>query len=303
MEGPLALGVPHTRTDPEACAFPARALELCEGRYRVRFARSRADLERALRLRFEVFNRELGEGLAASWRTGLDADPFDAVCHHLLLIDGRDDEVVGTYRLQTAEMARERGLYCAGEFELAGLEPILRDAVELGRACIRREHRQGSALFALWRGLAAYMAATRKRTLFGCCSLTSQDPREGLALWMQLEREGHVDERWRVPVQPSHACAVAPGSALPRVKLPMLFATYLRHGAKVLGGPAIDREFGTIDYLVALDLARIPARLRRFFFAGLDDPLRPAEGEPAAAFVARREVAQRLALAPELAHG
>ena len=274
-----ALGVPHARTAEvaEECAFPAGLAELCEGRYRVRFARTRADLERVLRLRFEVFNRELGEGLAESWLTGVDADPFDAVCHHLMLIDERGAEVFGTYRLQTAEMARTLGFYSAQEFELAGLEPILQHGVELGRACILPAHRHGSALFALWRGLAAYLAWSQKRHLFGCCSLTSQDPREGVALLAQLECAGHLDPRVRARVRPSFACDLEPGApaaAAAHVKLPTLFATYLRHGAQVLGGPALDRGFKTIDYLVALDLARMPARLRRFFFAGLADPLR-----------------------------
>jgi putative hemolysin len=274
----LILGASPARSDERPCAHPAGLAELCEGRYRVRFARTRTDLVRVLRLRFEVFNRELGEGLSESWRTGLDADPFDAVCHHLMLLDEQGGAVVGTYRLQTAEMARGRGFYCAQEFELSGLGPILRQGVELGRACILREHRHGSALFALWRGLAAYATWSRKRFLFGCCSLTSQDPREGQALLAELERDGHVDPRFRAPVQPAHVCAADPDARPVSVKLPALFGAYLRHGAKVLGGPALDRRFRTIDYLVALDLARMPARLRRFFFAGLADPLAAAEG-------------------------
>ena len=68
----LVLGAPWTGAD-EPCASPAGVAELREGRYRVTFARTRADLERVLRLRFEVFNRELGEGLSESWLTGLDA--------------------------------------------------------------------------------------------------------------------------------------------------------------------------------------------------------------------------------------
>lgn len=269
----LVLGALRQRADEEPCAFPAGAAELREGPYQVAFARTRADLERVLRLRFEVFNRELGEGLAGSWCTGLDVDPFDAICHHLMLVDERDGEVVGTYRLQTAEMARTLGFYSAQEFELSGLEPLLRQAVELGRACILREHRHGSALFALWRGLASYLSWSGKRHLFGCCSLTSQDPREGAVLLRQLERDGHLHEHLRAPARAAYACALEPGAGPERVELPALFGTYLRHGAKVLGGPALDREFKTIDYLVALDLARIPARLRRFFFAGLPDPL------------------------------
>ena len=40
--------------------------ELVENCYTLRFARSWDDLDRLLRLRFEVFNLELGEGLDSS---------------------------------------------------------------------------------------------------------------------------------------------------------------------------------------------------------------------------------------------
>jgi putative hemolysin len=52
--------------------------------YRIRLARTPADLRAVQRLRFEVFNLELDEGLAASHDTGLDADAFDAACDHLI---------------------------------------------------------------------------------------------------------------------------------------------------------------------------------------------------------------------------
>jgi putative hemolysin len=256
---------------PRAVATPQGLDPLDEGAYRVRFARDEADLEEVLRLRFEVFNRELGEGLAESWSTGLDQDRFDRACHHLMLIEAASGAVVGTYRLQTAEQARAgAGLYCAGEFELAPLAPIVARGVELGRACILRAHRQGNALFALWRGLAAYLAWSEKRYLFGCCSLTSQDPREGLALARWLEREGHVDSRYRVPPLAALACVdPTPGKPLAAVELPKLFGTYLRYGAKVVSAPALDREFKTIDWLVVLDARALPVRLWRLFFTGL----------------------------------
>ena len=41
-------------------------VEIVEGRYVVRFARTREEIDAALKLRFEVFNLELGEGLAES---------------------------------------------------------------------------------------------------------------------------------------------------------------------------------------------------------------------------------------------
>jgi putative hemolysin len=255
---------------PSGVAHPAGLADLREGAYLVRFAHDEADLERVLALRFEVFNRELGEGLSESWRTGLDRDRFDESCHHLMLIEAASGDVVGTYRLQTAEQARAgAGLYCAGEFELAGLDSIVERGVELGRACIAREHRHGSALFALWRGLAAVLAWSRKRFLFGCCSLTSQDPREGLALARWLEREGHVHARLRAVPHPALACVAAEDGVEPAVALPKLFGTYLRYGAKVVSLPALDREFKTIDWLVVLDARALPLRMWRLFFSGL----------------------------------
>ena len=121
---------------------------LQEGPYRVRFARGAADLERVQRLRFRVFNQELGEGLEESWRTGRDEDRFDRGCHHLMLEEDATGELVGTYRMQTAEMAGAgEGFYCDQEFDLATLAPEVREAsVELGRACIADDHRNGLGL-------------------------------------------------------------------------------------------------------------------------------------------------------------
>eukprot|EP01035_Chromulina_nebulosa_P008556 gene8556-11597_t len=73
----------------------------------VRLAQSPADLRAAQALRFEVFNLELDEGLATSYDTGLDADPYDEVCDHLLVEDLAEGRVVGTYRLQTGHRAAQ----------------------------------------------------------------------------------------------------------------------------------------------------------------------------------------------------
>jgi len=39
----------------------------------------------------------------------------------------------------------------------------------------------------------------------------------------------------------------------PAIKLPKLFRTYMTMGAHVISGPAIDRDFGTVDFIVFLD--------------------------------------------------
>ena len=177
--------------------------------------------------------------------------------------------MVGTYRLQTAEDARRgHGFYTASEFDLSALPAaLLDDALELGRACIARPHRNTRVLYLLWRGIAEVARRAGKRFLFGCCSLTSQDPREGRALLELLAARGAVDPSLRVRPRPGYRCwpALDPGVVAPAVAVPRLFDMYLALGARVCGEPALDRAFGTIDYLVLFDLHALDARSRRRF--------------------------------------
>ncbi len=244
--------------------------EIREGKYCIRFAKSREELDGALRLRFDVFNLELGEGLDSSFQTGRDSDDYDLDCHHLIVVESQSDKVVGTYRLQTGAMAAaSRGFYSACEFDLSHLPLVmLEDSVELGRACIAKSHRNTQVLFLLWKGLAAYVAYNRKRYLFGCCSLTSQDPREGKLTMEMLERDGYLHPNFYVAPKPEFKCH--PTSFTIRdtfdVKLPKLFKTYLRFGAKVCGPPAIDRGFKTIDFFVIFDVFQLDKQTQRMFF-------------------------------------
>jgi putative hemolysin len=252
------------------------ALERTAGSYRLRFGRTPADLAAVQRLRFEVFNRELGEGLAASWATGRDADPWDEIFHHIVIEHAPSGEIVGSYRVQTGDMAEQHGgFYSEAEFDLGRLpRDLLRDAVEIGRACVHAAHRNGRVLHLLWRGLAAYLRWNGKRYLFGCCSLPTLDSALGVEAWRQLKREGFVSTRHSVAPHHGAACELerATGVTLGAGHLPPLFQSYLNLGAEVCGPPALDAEFGTIDFLVLLDLERVDERTRRTFFRDLPAP-------------------------------
>lgn len=250
-------------------SFPQK--EISEGRYVARFARTTEEVFAALKLRFEVFNLELGEGLQSSFLTGRDMDEFDEQCHHLIVVDTENqDRVVGTYRMQTSDMARAgSGFYSNVEFELSKLRPeVLSDSIELGRACVAQDHRSTAVLFLLWRGLAAYLTHNRKRYLFGCCSLTSQDPVDGLRVMRLLERNGQIDPSFNVTTQPGFECiGDAEAGADQEVRLPKLFQIYMRYGARVCSRPALDRQFKTIDFLVLFDVKAIDEQSRKMFFA------------------------------------
>ncbi len=244
--------------------------EIQKGRYLAKFVRTHDELDSALRLRFEVFNLELGEGLESSFRTSRDMDEFDEACHHLIVLDTEQNQVVGTYRMQTSEMASAaNGFYTAAEFDLSRLPPaVLDNAVELGRACVAQNHRNAGALFLLWQGLAAYLTLNRKRYLFGCCSLTSQDASEGWRVWRSLKQQSHLHPRLCAPPRPGYECAPEDRNVDVKIeaKIPRLFRTYLRYGAKVCSPPAIDRQFKTIDFLALFDVAEMDEELAKLFF-------------------------------------
>lgn len=227
-------------------------------RYAVRLARDRADLLAAQTLRFLVFNVELNEGLEASYATCRDADPFDEVCDHLVVEDRASGDIVGTYRLQTGAMAAaNRGFYSAGEFDFAPLAPLLPCTVELGRACVHSQHRNIAVIGLLWRQVIAYGRARGGRYLVGCSSLPTVDPAVGTAAYSQLMRTHLAPEPWRTRPMPAYECPLERMAVEP-VRIPRLLAGYFSLGAKICGPPALDREFGTIDFLTVLDLELLP---------------------------------------------
>ncbi len=237
------------------------------GRYALRFAKDEADLEQIQRLRFEVFNLELHEGLESAYATGLDQDALDLRCHHLMVLAADTGQVVGTYRLMTHAMAERHGFYSEAEYDLRTLpREIARESVELGRACVAKEHRNGRVVQLLWRGIARYLAWNDKRYLFGCCSVPTTDPTEARILHRELRARGVLHESVVVRPTPAYACPEEEEGALAeRLALPPLFESYLRLGAKVLSGPAIDKEFKVTDFFILLDLAELEPHVRRSF--------------------------------------
>jgi putative hemolysin len=231
----------------------------------VRLAQSAEEVRHAQRLRFEVFNLELNEGLVESHFTGLDVDLFDNVCDHLIVEHVATDEIVGTYRLQTGvHAAANIGYYSEREFDFTPYESLRGEMIELGRACVHAEHRNFNLLHLLWRGIARYACDRNARFLIGCSSLTSQDPMEGVAMYKQLRNKHLARRKWRTVPHAAFRVNVDLVSASCTTP-PKLMRAYLSIGAKICGPPAIDREFGTIDFLTLLDLHALPAIVRAHF--------------------------------------
>ncbi|MFJ5775588.1 GNAT family N-acetyltransferase [Streptomyces sp. NPDC093094] len=236
-------------------------------RYTVGLARDEEDVRAAQRLRHDVFAGEMG-ALLSTPQPGLDIDPFDAYCDHLLVRDALTGQVVGTYRLLPPERAAVAGrLYSEGEFELSRLDGIRPGLVEVGRSCVHPDHRDGAVIGLIWAGIARYMVDGGHEWLAGCCSLPLADGGAlAAATWDRVRARHLAPEEFRVrPLLPWDADRVTRPAG--RTELPPLLRGYLRLGAWVCSEPAHDVDFGVADLYVLLSMRRVDARYLKHFLS------------------------------------
>jgi putative hemolysin len=230
----------------------------------------------AQRLRARVFKGGNASGDASG---AIDRDEFDAHCEHLVVRDRGSGDVVGTYRILTAERARAAGrFYSETEFDCGRLHRLPGRLVEVGRACVDPAHRGGSVIALLLAGLTRYVVARGYDYVIGCASI---DVGRGVAeaaeqLCRRLVREHLGPDEWRVvPHVPFRPGPTPDGrDASSDADWPPLIKAYLRFGASVCGEPAWDPEFQTADVLMLLPMATMNPRFRARLLRGDGDPPR-----------------------------
>lgn len=232
----------------------------------------------AQRLRHDVFTSEPGFALAGAV-DGRDADRFDEFCDHLLVREDTSGELVGCYRMLPPPGAIAAGcLYSATEFDVGALDPLRPSLVEMGRAVVRRDHRNGGVVLLMWAGILAYLDRCGYDYVTGCVSVPvagvpGEPPGTRVRGVRDFVRRRHAaPEAYTVrPYRP----VVVDGRGLDdiappeRVTLPPLMRGYLRLGAQVCGDPAHDPDFGVGDFPALLDKRDADTRyLRRLRSAG-----------------------------------
>ncbi|NUS44577.1 MAG: GNAT family N-acetyltransferase [Mycobacteriaceae bacterium] len=214
----------------------------------------------AQRLRYAVFAAEPGFTVPDDG-SGLDADRFDEHCDHLLVRDDRTGEFVGCYRMLAPDVAARVGYYTATEFDIAALDAAAMGTVEMGRACVLTEHRNGSVLGLMWAGILHYLDLTGYDWVMGCVSVPMQaapgDP-EGVNVRgvrdLLLAKHATPPQRRARPHRPVTVAGrpLDELDAAPRPALPPLLRGYLRLGAQICGEPAHDPAFAVADFVALL---------------------------------------------------
>lgn len=229
----------------------------------VRIAETQQEIEAAQRLRYQIFGLEKGADIQAV--DGRDIDRYDAHCQHLLAFNDATGEVIGCYRLLTEPGAKAAGSwYSAAEFDLSPLAGILPQTVELGRACIHPDYRNGGLIMLLWSGLVKFMKDYNLRFMTGCGSISTLDGgHDAAGLYHALKSKHLAPEQWRVrPLNPLKWDRLTPTE---NPECPALIKGYLKAGAWFCGEPCVDEAFNCADILILMDITRLNDRyLQRF---------------------------------------
>lgn len=234
---------------------PHLYFEFSTPRYSLKIVNRWEELVEVFKLRQDVF---FGENSGKDF----DYDDFDQICDHVIVIDKETNTICGTYRVLLSSRCQNH--YSSQEFDLSRFLSLNCEKMELGRASISPEHRNGQVLDLLWKGILTYATMSNSHYMFGCSSLMTLCPDTAGEVYDYLNREGVVSEDFSV--EPTEDYSIRLGrlnSDTGKKLVPPLLRSYLNAGGKVYGKPAIDRDFGCFDFLTVLKISDLTTLFKR----------------------------------------
>ena len=254
----------HIFANPRFLTYsPTYEIDIETSKYKLQTAKSIKDLSEIFKLRHDIFLKD-------DSTSGYDIDAFDSICDHIMIKEAKTGRIIGTYRLIGSTFSQE--FYSQTEFELEGLLDTKEEKLELGRACIHDNYRNGSVIDLLWRGIGEYAKLSNARYLFGCSSIKITDPTISKGILEKLKNNGHTDDNFNISptrkfymnlnnIQSSEVSE----SEYKRL-IPPLLKSYLAAGCKIYGEPALDKDFKCVDFFTILDINNIHSSYRRRYF-------------------------------------
>lgn len=233
----------------------------------------------------EITFREVGEGTNKS----IDLDEYDLYYEHLFIWEKEEKRIIGAYRLGCGDRIMNqygrRGFYTTTLFKIKkGLEPVLRQSVELGRSFVIKDHQNKlHPLFLLWRGLLVFAVKhPHYRYLFGPTSISNSYSEISKSLMVAFVRKHYWNEEYAQYVKPRNRykiditgvdtepllenaqddfkkmdkiiADIEPG----HFTLPILLKKYMKQNANIIGFN-IDPKFNdALDGLMLLDMNLVP---------------------------------------------
>ena len=225
------------------------------------WAKTKKDIKELQKLRYKVFAKEMGAKIPGR----IDKDIYDDFCEHLIIRDAFNGKVVGTYRVLTQENKRKIGrFYTESEFKLNKSISDNESVVELGRACVHKDYRNGAVIISLWSELGKFMKANHYEKMIGCSSISLLDGGQYASdVYNYLSKQNKIN--YNYGIEPKKSFDVLKYSKKQNVQLPSLLKGYMRIGAEVCGNPAYDENFRTADFFTLFDINKINEKYAKRF--------------------------------------
>ena len=228
-------------------------------KYRVRTIETQEELERVLQFRYEVFHREFQNKMIPF---GIDWEALDPIADHLVIEDLEAGQIAGTYRLIATSFSNT--LYSNVEFDLDEFLQTPGVKLELSRACIHRNYRNGSVISLLWRGVCEYITAIKADEVIGCSSVNTMDGREVARIVTSLAKQQAQLESFTILPRELYLrrnrLHLVNQSKIEAI--PSLLQVYLKAGAKVSLHPAWDYDFHCVDFFTVLKVEKMKSNFK-----------------------------------------
>lgn len=235
-----------------------------------------SDIEAVLRLRYDVFKREMGYNPSED-DDGLDQDQYDALFDHLIIKDLHANLIVATYRLLRLDIAKQHsGFYSENEFDLSCIYQHNFTFSEIGRACIKQNYRNQTVMSLLWTGVAKYCEYHQIQYLGGCTTV-GRDAESAAMIYHYAKHINALADESLFPIIPNPQNQVKGYVAAVKAteqtfdvntvkrELPPLLRAYFSIGGTLCPQPAYDPDFDVIDFFTVLHVDKNVRRIMRFF--------------------------------------
>jgi putative hemolysin len=236
------------------------------GDYTIRTARSRADLLKVIELRNHSFVAEFSDTLYSEY---IEFDDHDMLADHIMVLNTETDQLLGSYRIISSH--NTENFYSPSQFSMNSILSKSDAKMELSRACVHKDFRNGIILNLIWKGIASYIKATNTRYIFGCTSIKTIDPKVAFSIYTHL-KQNKYSESFHSDVLPKYQYPQHQDTfdLLSKEEIneyiPVLLKSYLKAGAYICSQPALDTVYGCTDILTILDMENIEPKYQQRYF-------------------------------------
>lgn len=237
---------------------------------RIKMAKTPEEKMQVYKLRYKSLILDYDKDKASV--DGLDKDEYDETCDYIIAIDTNTKEIVGTYRLIRKEHVAKVGIFLTEkEFNIDNIKGKDYDILEIGRAVVKEEYRNGVVIGLLWKAVIRYALAVKVKFLFGMASFHGINPNLYKHSFSCLYYNHLSSPEIRTFARANSRCdlALLPENetdlAMAKKEMPPLVKGYLNLWATIGEGAYIDVAFKSIDVLILLEIGKInPRYLKRY---------------------------------------